>query len=137
MTTSGTGSRWARAPGTPPLLPKIFYVNWFRRGDDGRFLWPGFGENSRVLKWIVERLEGDGGGGRDADRSGADAARRSTSTGLDLSDGGPARRRCGSTSTSGGPRSRRSPSGSSKFGDKLPGVLWAELDALKARLGLD
>jgi phosphoenolpyruvate carboxykinase (GTP) len=43
-------------------LPKIFYVNWFRKSDDGKWLWPGYGENSRVLKWIFERTEGSANG---------------------------------------------------------------------------
>ena len=41
-------------------LPKIFYVNWFRKSDDGKWLWPGYGDNSRVLKWVCERCDGTG-----------------------------------------------------------------------------
>jgi phosphoenolpyruvate carboxykinase (GTP) len=48
------------AEADPDKLPKIFYVNWFRKDESGRWLWPGYGENSRVLEWVFERVSGTG-----------------------------------------------------------------------------
>jgi phosphoenolpyruvate carboxykinase (GTP) len=119
--------------GDPAKLPKFFYVNWFRRGDEGQFLWPGYGENSRVLKWIVERLEGTA----EAVETPIGAVPTPDSldvSGLDLSraDLEAALRVDVNEWKAEIPQVTE---WFEKFGDKLPGVLWAELDALKARLG--
>jgi phosphoenolpyruvate carboxykinase (GTP) len=53
-------AHWLKIGACPDAtkLPKLFYVNWFRQDKNGKFLWPGYGENSRVLKWIFERCDG-------------------------------------------------------------------------------
>jgi len=55
------GEKLATGPGAAQL-PKIFCVNWFRKGADGKFVWPGYGDNMRVLKWMLERVDGTAGG---------------------------------------------------------------------------
>jgi phosphoenolpyruvate carboxykinase (GTP) len=55
-------AHWLKIGATPNAkLPKIYFVNWFRKDEKGKFLWPGYGENSRVLKWIFERSSGTAG----------------------------------------------------------------------------
>ncbi|HET6529298.1 MAG TPA: phosphoenolpyruvate carboxykinase (GTP) [Actinoplanes sp.] len=120
------------AAGDEAKLPKVFYVNWFRRGDDGRFLWPGFGENSRVLKWIVERLDG-GGSAVDTPIGHVPTADALDLTGLDtpVADIETALRVDRDEWAAELPKVTE---WFEKFGDKLPAVLWSELDALRARL---
>jgi phosphoenolpyruvate carboxykinase (GTP) len=113
-------------------LPKIYYVNWFRRDDEGGFLWPGFGENSRVLKWVIERLEGTAAavetpiglvpapGSLDID-------------GLDLTED-QVRQALEFDPEEWRAEIPQIQEWFEKFGEQLPAVLWTELDALRARL---
>lgn len=114
-------------------MPKIFYVNWFRLSADGDFLWPGFGENSRVLKWVIERLEGT-------------AAAVETPIGhvpapgsLDI-DGLDMTPEAIEAALAVDPEEWKAEIPQiaewfEKFGDDLPAVLWTKLDVLKERLG--
>ena len=117
----------------PTRLPRVFGVNWFRRDGDGGFLWPGFGENSRVLAWIVGRLEGTAGGvdtpigtvprPEDLPLEGLDlpADRLACALAVDLDEW---RAECRSTEEH-----------FARFGDRLPEALRAELGSLAERLG--
>jgi phosphoenolpyruvate carboxykinase (GTP) len=115
-------------------LPKIFYVNWFRRAEDRSFLWPGFGENSRVLKWVIERLEGRATATETAigwvptpdalDTAGLDVEPERLAACLTVDE---------EEWKAEVPQIQE---WFDKFGTQLPTLLWAELDGLKLRLGL-
>jgi len=115
-------------------LPRIFYVNWFRKGDDGRFLWPGYGENSRVLAWIFGRVNGEADAvetpigfvpptdARGIDRTDLDVSEETMARLLEVDvDGWLAQL----------PQMQEH---YAKFGDKLPAALHAQLEELERRL---
>ncbi|MFP5345996.1 MAG: phosphoenolpyruvate carboxykinase (GTP) [Actinomycetes bacterium] len=115
-------------------LPKIFYVNWFRRDDDGHFVWPGFGENSRVLKWVIERLEGT------AEARETPIGHVPTPEALDTDGLAMTREELEVALTVDREEWKAEipqiTEWFEKFGDSLPAQLWTELDGLKARLGV-
>lgn len=113
-------------------LPHIFYVNWFRKSPEGKFLWPGFGENSRVLKWILERVEGKVGANetsigyvpyaKDLDLDGADVSAEVMDELLTVNDSEWAN------------EIDNIREHLEQFGDRLPGELAEELEALAKRV---
>jgi phosphoenolpyruvate carboxykinase (GTP) len=114
-------------------LPKIFYVNWFRKDpESGRFLWPGFGENSRVLKWVFERCAGTAEAVEGPlglvptegaiDTTGLDMSEEDLATVLEVDVDGLRQQL---------PQVREF---LAKFGDDLPHEVSAQLDALEGRL---
>ncbi|KHL17855.1 UNVERIFIED_CONTAM: phosphoenolpyruvate carboxykinase [Mumia flava] len=113
-------------------FPKIFYVNWFRRDDEGGFLWPGFGENSRILKYVVDRLEGNVEANETA--IGLVPSPDAIDTeGLDIT----ADQLAEALRVDAAEWKAEIPQINEwfeKFGDTLPTVLWTELDGLKSRL---
>ena len=118
----------------PAKLPRIYFVNWFRKGADGKFLWPGYGDNSRVLKWIAGRLDGT------AEALDTPIGRVPTKESLDLSGLSLADAAL-ETLLSVDPEvwaeeAALIPDFYKKFGDRLPAELWDQHAALTRRLGV-
>ena len=113
-------------------LPRLYFVNWFRKNEDGKFVWPGFGDNARVLKWIAERLDGEAEAvdtpvgrvpTRDAlDLSGLSLSEADLSTLLDVDADVWAE------------EAALIPGFYEKFGDRLPKALWDQHAALTDRV---
>jgi phosphoenolpyruvate carboxykinase (GTP) len=113
-------------------LPRIFYVNWFRKDADGKFLWPGFGENARVLAWIFRRCDEAAGAARtaigdvprpgDLPLEGLDIAPERVAEVLAV-DAGEVRGELEQTRAH-----------LERFGDRLPPELWGQFEALEQRL---
>jgi phosphoenolpyruvate carboxykinase (GTP) len=114
-------------------LPRIFFVNWFRKDDEGKFIWPGFGENSRVLEWVFRRCEGKAGAVESPigllPEEGA-----LNLDGLDLSDEALEQLLTVDEEAVKG-EIVQIEQHFAKFGDDLPAVLRTQLDELKTRLG--
>jgi len=115
-------------------LPEVYFVNWFRKDSDGKFVWPGYGENSRVLKWIVERIEGT------TDAVETPIGLVPTAGALDV-EGLKMTPEQLQTALNVSPQewAQEVPliqAWFDKIGDKIPTTLLTELDALKARLGV-
>lgn len=114
-------------------LPRIFFVNWFRKDTNGKFIWPGFGENSRVLKWIVERLDGK------AEANDTAIGRVPTKSSLDVAGLGLADAQLdtllGVDHVVWREEAGLIPAFFDKFGDHLPKALWDQHKSLTKRLG--
>jgi phosphoenolpyruvate carboxykinase (GTP) len=114
------------------ILPRIYTVNWFRKDADGRYLWPGYGENIRVLKWIVERLEGT------ASMEPSPIGNLPTPDSIDLTGLDMDRSRLAAALSINRDEWRREVHSIrtyyASFGDRLPRELLEEVDALECRL---
>jgi phosphoenolpyruvate carboxykinase (GTP) len=122
----------AAAASDPAKLPRLYMVNWFRKGPDGKFVWPGFGDNVRVLKWIVERIEGE------AEAHDTPIGRLPRPQDLDLSDLALAPDQLdillSVDKTIWREEAGLSAAYLATFGDRLPPALWREQEALEDRL---
>jgi phosphoenolpyruvate carboxykinase (GTP) len=114
-------------------LPRIFYVNWFRKDADGNFLWPGFGENSRVLEWIFRRCD-DAAGAEETPIGLVPAAGDLNLDGLEIADETMAELHDVDTEAVKAELDQVAEH-LAKFGDDLPAELTAQFERLKADLG--